>query len=444
MNNDHPKKRKNDCSHSQDNTQHLNNKKSGFIILGTDSVMTEQLYIESISASAIENKSQYPIPNFSKKFTVKVTSNMTIYNQLQKFLTKLYIQQYENDPTFKELKLHDINYDEVPEVLYELPENTDIIIKYNDNKVECRIDKVSKDRATNWQITYLYQMTIHTSSKNIFDAMLLESREKSELSMYYYKPKYCEWKKYGKIQNRDENTVIINNDDKEKLMKDIELFISSKNDYETYGIPYKRNYLFHGKPGTGKTSLIKVIANKFNRNIYVISFDAELNDGSFYSAIHDIEYESAILLLEDIDCIFQDRDSNNKSNVSFSAVLNILDGVIKSDHLMTFITTNHIEKLDKALIRPGRVDMMIKFTTLSEEQILGLLKLYKIKLDKNTLKEMLLLCKKYDMTASTLSGFLFRNRNNSLDSSNCISHFEKYLTEIESTLAKKDDKNMYM
>ena len=74
--------------------------------------------------------------------------------------------------------------------------------------------------------------------------------------------------------------------------------------------------------------------------------------------------KNSILLLEDIDSLFVERKANdsNKSLVSFSGILNVLDGMGRKSGLITFMTTNYKENLDKALIRPSRVDFQMNFT----------------------------------------------------------------------------------
>ena len=381
------------------------------------------------------------------KFVIKVlSSDISMYNKIQRYLCDIYIkqEQYNSDPSKNILKLTEIVHDEPPKILYTLPENVDMLIKCDDGDVMCRLDRISGDHGISYAVAYLYALTIRAKSKDVIDTIITKSHENTEsLTIYHYKSKEGYWKKQGKVRKRNMSTLIINNHDKNKLFKDIELFIKSKSEYDKYGIPYKRNYLFHGKPGTGKTSLANVIAHLTKWNMYIISFDAELTDGAFYDAVNNIDKES-ILLLEDIDCIFHSRDTNaNNSNISFSALLNILDGVSGINNLLTIITTNHVNKLDKALLRPGRIDMMLEFTTISSEQIRGLLNLYKVVLDDQTIDEIMRLASRHELTTSVLSSFLFRHRTDALTCSDFLPLFNKYLTEIKTSLPDKEYENIY-
>jgi ATP-dependent 26S proteasome regulatory subunit len=137
----------------------------------------------------------------------------------------------------------------------------------------------------------------------------------------------------------------------------------------------------------------------------------------------------------------------NRSSVSLSALLNVLDGAGSKRDLITIITSNYIEKLDVALIRPGRIDMIIEFDYISKEQIDGLLKLYNIILNEANLKLLTQLCVTNELTPSVLSSFMFRNRKKELNDTNYINMFKKYLKEINVVLTKQKQKkapsNMY-
>ena len=130
----------------------------------------------------------------------------------------------------------------------------------------------------------------------------------------------------------------------------------------------KRTYLLEGLPGTGKTTLIVGIASHFNLNISVIDFSSGIDDCSIMNAITGLD-KNQILLIEDIDCFFEKREKKTESSITFSTFLNVMDGIFRRSGLITFLTTNHKEKLDNALLRVGRIDYIINFTYCSKEQI---------------------------------------------------------------------------
>jgi chaperone BCS1 len=148
--------------------------------------------------------------------------------------------------------------------------------------------------------------------------------------------------------------------DKQSLLDDINSFLKSKETYEKLGITYKRGYLFHGPPGTGKSSIAKAIASHANRTLYSINL-ASIQGGDIYlqKLICNVPNGSCVVF-EDIDCVVDNRKTDEKSEFNFSTLLNLLDGLYSPEDVIFIITTNHIEKLDNALLRKGRMDFSLE------------------------------------------------------------------------------------
>jgi chaperone BCS1 len=182
-------------------------------------------------------------------------------------------------------------------------------------------------------------------------------------------------------------SVVLEPGEKEYLLQDIAQFQRSKQRYERLGVPYHRGYLFYGPPGTGKTSLVSALAAHFGLSIYTVNL-ADFSDRSLLSAVNQVPRNS-VLLFEDIDCMRggQSRagaDSgsgqnppatvNTKENVSsqngitLSGLLNVLDGFYAPSGVLFVMTTNHVEKLDQALLRPGRIDYKLYLGKASDHQ----------------------------------------------------------------------------
>ncbi len=164
------------------------------------------------------------------------------------------------------------------------------------------------------------------------------------------------WYEVGVIKGKDIDNVFI--EDKEAIITDINSFIDREKWYSTRGIPYKRGYIFHGQPGNGKTSFSLAIAKHFNRDLYVLNLNDLEKDIQLIRTFSEIKHNS-ILLIEDGDAILGSRDGG-KTRMSFSALLNCMDGVYSRHGLIAIITTNHIERIDPALIREGRIDMKVR------------------------------------------------------------------------------------
>jgi chaperone BCS1 len=121
--------------------------------------------------------------------------------------------------------------------------------------------------------------------------------------------------------------------------------------------------MLSGPPGTGKSSLVHALASHLGRTIYHLNLSSIAGDGELQEAFAEAPRDG-ILLIEDID-VFKtthqrsetgDNDATS-GRVSLSGLLNVLDGVGTPDGRIFFLTSNHPDKLDKALLRPGRVDL---------------------------------------------------------------------------------------
>jgi len=180
------------------------------------------------------------------------------------------------------------------------------------------------------------------------------------------------------------DSVILKPGEKEHLMEDLERFKASVSRYRRLGVPYHRGYLLYGPPGTGKTSLVSGLSARFGMCIYVMNL-TEFNDRSLKSAMNDVPPNS-IILFEDIDCMRtgnrrtdvavekqpsgNDSDKNpvNTTGVTLSGLLNVLDGFHAPSGVVFVMTTNRIEALDPALLRPGRIDYKLYMGEATESQ----------------------------------------------------------------------------
>jgi chaperone BCS1 len=179
---------------------------------------------------------------------------------------------------------------------------------------------------------------------------------------------YGSWNLIGTRLPRGFDSVILENDTMNEVVARVEEFFSSSEWYQERGIPYQMGFLFHGPPGNGKTSTAIALASQFNRDIHLAKIDA-LSDHIFRQVMSHLPQHS-ILLIEDIDCFFQERRQvpGNDPLMTFSGFLNALDGVIGTEGRLLILTSNHPERLDGALLRPGRIDYKVEFGNASGDQ----------------------------------------------------------------------------
>merc|ERR1719192_3255441 len=202
-------------------------------------------------------------------------------------------------------------------------------------------------------------------------------RKRREFQIYRWSHSEGYWRRTQRQNARVMKSVILPRGMIEKIESDMSKFLSPATAqwYETFGIPYKRSYLFHGVPGSGKTSLITALAGKLQRNVCFLSaHHPAFSEDAMKRAMSRLP-DDAFLILEDIDSLFNQRNSmNNRSPLTFTSLLNCLDGIGHATGQIVIMTTNYVDRLDEALIRAGRADMWVEFKCATEWQLSELFK----------------------------------------------------------------------
>lgn len=177
------------------------------------------------------------------------------------------------------------------------------------------------------------------------------------------------WQSSGRNKPRPLDSVVLPMGMGESVCADAKRFLSSEHWYRSVGIPWHRGYLFHGLPGSGKTSLVSALAGELGMDLYLLNISGSgMSDERLSSLMAEVR-PGTMVLMEDVDCAVPDRDSQSSNRVSLAGLLNCLDGVMSREGCMIFMTTNRRDKLDPALIRPGRIDYEIEFGLADQAQI---------------------------------------------------------------------------
>lgn len=187
----------------------------------------------------------------------------------------------------------------------------------------------------------------------------------------YYARKFSDhnanWVAYGSLPKRRISTVALADGLEKDLLSDARAFLAkeTQRDYDDYGRPYKRVYCLYGPPGTGKTTTIMAIASELDKPVAIFNVDS-LRDDTFLALMSDLP-KGAVVIFEDVDAMFKSRSvgggegaDGGDGGMTFSTLLNTLDGTLHPRGSLVFLTTNHIERMDPALHRPGRVDRLVE------------------------------------------------------------------------------------
>jgi hypothetical protein len=260
------------------------------------------------------------------------------------------------------------------------------------------------------------------------------------------------------------------------VKKRVEFFIKNKNWYDEKGIPYTLGLLLSGQAGAGKTSSVKCLANETGRHIVNINLNNDITktqlDNLFFNEVisvlnpstsqtekYSIPLDQRIYVLEDIDCqsdLVMDRTLKNsvekkeqpeeisalqsvKTNpnkpdtygnqtaigsekLDLSFLLNILDGVLEIPGRIVIMTSNYIEQLDRALIRPGRIDIIADFKKCVNATLIEMMEFFfDIQLTGSE-KARIMALEEYIVSPAEMGKIMFENFN---DYANSIVELER-------------------
>lgn len=253
-------------------------------------------------------------------------------------------------------------------------------IRYKRNFIQVQRDRdgamIDLNSGMPWETVTL---TALGRDRKVFHDLLEDAREialqKTEGKTVMYTSLGLEWRPFGSPRKkRPLDSVVLDSDLSKEVTADIQDFLSAKSAqwYSDRGIPYRRGYLLHGPPGCGKSSFIQALAGHLDYNICILNLNERgLTDDRLNHMLNQLPPRSFVLL-EDVDAAFNQRNNTTAAkeySVTFSGLLNTLDGVASTEERIVFMTTNHPECLDPALIRPGRVDKKVEISYVTPDQV---------------------------------------------------------------------------
>jgi chaperone BCS1 len=273
--------------------------------------------------------------------------------------------------------------------------------------------RVKRGRKPDGSNCEVLSISVVARNNSILKQLVLQAKKEYEAEavhriQIYFADSHGGWRWTDSRHKRPISSIVLNPGVKEMLLADTKDFLKSEKWYADRGIPFRRGYLLHGVPGSGKSSLIHAIAGELMLDIYTLSLSSSWISDSTLTTLMGRVPARCIVLLEDLDAAFTrsvtrdngsngSPDSNNGSGssgsednqpqppsssrsrrhrehisdvntLSLSGLLNALDGVAASEGRILFATTNHLERLDPALSRPGRMDVWIEFRNASKWQ----------------------------------------------------------------------------
>jgi len=344
--------------------------------------------------------------------------------------------------------------------IFKLNHKLPILINNEEDIYICLLKDNSQDQDNMSQIIEIYSYTLNIEElrsfiKKIEYNYIIKIQNKLGDKLYYFNdistgkinkndynklPPIISFTMKPFITNRTFKNVI--GPESKLIEKRVNFFKHNKKWYDNKGIPYTLGLLLSGPPGGGKTSTIKCVANEMQRHIINVKLHKYITrtqmENLFFNDVINvvqngkteqfiIPINNRIYVFEDIDCqendivlerkdIEKPRDEENVfiEKLSLSCLLNILDGILETPGRIIVMTTNYPELLDKALIRPGRIDLICQFTKCTNEMIIEFIEtFYDIILTYEDIQKIMEL-ENYKYTPAELTKILFENFDNNL------------------------------
>lgn len=215
-------------------------------------------------------------------------------------------------------------------------------------------------------------------SHKLFDSIFADIQradlDKSKIRVFNYQDNF--WHAASEQYKRSMDTIFIDSKIKNDLIQQISAFYERADLDIQRGIPHQLGIMLYGPPGTGKTSIIKALASHFDKSVFNLKVTSLTGISTAFANLP----ENAFVCIEDIDT---ETSTNSRSEnpeakkeftlVDLSDILNSIDGLIVNHGRVLIATTNHINKLDPALIRPGRFDIKIEIGYMTTNSLVEML-----------------------------------------------------------------------
>ena len=291
-------------------------------------------------------------------------------------------------------KGHHITYDKGSRYLYVDPMNASGIVKYKGTPIVLNMSSSLHDYGNHSgsPVINVTMTTIRTvenirNLRELVERMIVYNQKKCheswcELNIIHGLGSGCCFETISR-KFRTFDDVYITDEEQNLLTSSLDKFVSRRDWYFKNNIPYHFGIILYGQPGSGKSSLAQAIANYVGAKLFVLNGDDILRlpnylseNGIMRNTVSKDLYQ--VILVEDIDCGFEkdistrygrnyQSDDDNKRVNGLASLLNSIDGLTAPSNTIFIFTTNHIEKLDPALIRPGRIDLKLEIGYVNNE-----------------------------------------------------------------------------
>ncbi|GJN11611.1 hypothetical protein PR202_ga29812 [Eleusine coracana subsp. coracana] len=278
----------------------------------------------------------------------------------------------------------------------------------------------------------------------------VEEERLRERALKIYMNESSSWRGITHRHSATFDTLAMDPELKQSVIDDLDRFLKRREHYRRIGKAWKRGYLLYGPPGTGKSSLVAAIANYLRFNLYDLDL-SDVHSNMFLQRLLIGMSDKSILVIEDIDCCFssasreEEKDQSHhqtaaghssdddamddvsppapwtmmppslpqQQKITLSGLLNFIDGLwsTSGEERIVIFTTNYKDRLDPALLRPGRMDREIYMGYCGWEAFMTLVHNYFLLDDHPMFPEIRELLEKVEATPAEVSEMLLRSED---------------------------------
>jgi chaperone BCS1 len=293
-----------------------------------------------------------------------------------------------------------------------------------------RADADKGAQQTTTTIRERFGITILSRNRSLAWQLLDDAREhalpRADRRLTVYHVNYTSWSATLERLPRPPESVVLRAGQMEDLIADVRRFLEQRAWYIQRGVPYRRGYMLFGPPGTGKSSAVVAIASALGMDIAVLNLNGLGMDDKELSELLAEVPANSLVLIEDIDCAFIARSAGeDKANkITFSGLLNAIDGVSAGEGRILFATTNHPERLDPALVRPGRIDRKVEIGLADRDQIRRIFRRFFPQAAQTLVEQFAtgIAAERYAMSA--IQSYLIRHADSAEDAAACVAELD--------------------
>ena len=289
-------------------------------------------------------------------FTIEANSNKKqLYLNLQTWLNELDNKIIRNNVTVQSHYKHGV------ETSHKSLAFGNYKFFHNGSLVMIKKERIENnfEIAENLKITIMFNIK---STINSLEKCLYNITDKNTLTVY---PTRDVWYSI-ETPKRSFNTIF--NNEKYKIINHLDKWKGSKDYYAKRELVYKTGILLYGIHGTGKSSIIKAMASYLGFNLHIINVSEYKEPTQLINRLTDITPNS-LVVFEEIDCFVHNRETGevDESSRVLAVLLNFLDGIYSIQDCVYVATTNHVDRLDEALIRDGRFDLKLEIKNIDKD-----------------------------------------------------------------------------